>query len=1113
MKTVQIAVTLIACFLIFLIPRPVLADGTYANIGTPTGSDGAFDAVSWSQGYPIMIDAYDNYIVPVLQTGSTTHNFAFSNDAGSTWSEQTGLTFHNRTSAVYDSVNDKIHVISTSDDQGVYYKRYVIRRNADYGITSIELDSAFSILNLDLATGCTSYNAANPIALIKNNGSNGILVAFWSIKKTCSGSSITETRASMRVLSNTAADGTGSNWVALDGVSDEDGAVGPAEVDYDSLYLYSGADTIFQHSAMIQESSGTNDNDIYYFNADEDNTHGVRRLNWNSGSSNWSESWTTRSEFGGDVNDSQGYNSKKELISKPVYASGDDRVYVGIARWLDNTNGDTQSLYYVDSSDTVTLAGNVYSAGGTHCLYPTFDLAYDSNQDKVYFFYLISGAIEVCGHTYYKTYDGASFGSATAFFTVDSRSVDIPVTYQARYDDKILLFFRVNNASTPGTPPHEIYFGYVQLNVTATNPTQSITSPYSATTYSDFYKTCTTLTSSQVENTNGGEVTLAADFDDDLETPRTPYVKLFADRWETGVWSSGTFDPNPDGDVVVYGAGGAYMLGKTSFTRKILEFRAKFTDNDFQHIGWVNDTGFGSYAMFSTHNNGQLNTRVSGGSETIANLGTSYFDALHNYKIDWGTSDVKFYIDDVLVETTTTNIPSTALKSIASNNDATAGSDLTLDWIRVRNYSTTTGTYLSCALDSATTGAVWGTVTFDDTLPSGTSATIKTRTSTDNSTWSSYSAEMTSGESITSTAGRYLQYLVTLTGTSLLTSTLDNIAITFSAPTTSSGTSTSSSSSTSTVTHHAAPTCTVSAPKAPHLYAAIPVDAQSITLYFSDPPESTFNSFAVEYGTNSHEYSYAAEQIGARSYRVAALNSGTTYYFRVRAGNSCQPGAWSNEISAKTKAFFSNVPELQFTETKIERVAEPEQTPAAQLCSEYIVQSGDTLWLLAEKLLGDGYRYQELIATNAEIFPDLRNNPHLTIGWKLQLPCPEMNPTSVPKTVVRPNLTIQVNDVNGQPIEGAIITLHSEPRQAATDENGQAVFLDVEPGAHELVVEDEGYRGTQSLYIESGTQDNYMIHVNVEKKNAFTSPPVLTVIGGLLLVIIVLVLKMRRQHL
>ena len=162
----------------------VFADGTYANIGTSTGTNGSSDAVSWSQGYPIMIDAYGNYIVPVLPSGSTTYNFAYSNDEGSTWSEQTGLSFVNRSSAVYDSVNDKIHVIGTNDLDGVHYKRFVIRRNPSYGITSIEQDAAFTIMYMDLTNACSGYQAANPIALLKDNGSNGILVAFWSIKKT-----------------------------------------------------------------------------------------------------------------------------------------------------------------------------------------------------------------------------------------------------------------------------------------------------------------------------------------------------------------------------------------------------------------------------------------------------------------------------------------------------------------------------------------------------------------------------------------------------------------------------------------------------------------------------------------------------------------------------------------------------------------------------------------------------------------------------------------------------------------------------------------------------------------------------------------------------------------
>lgn len=50
----------------------------------------------------------------------------------------------------------------------------------------------------------------------------------------------------------------------------------------------------------------------------------------------------------------------------------------------------------------------------------------------------------------------------------------------------------------------------------------------------------------------------------------------------------------------------------------------------------------------------------------------------------------------------------------------------------------------------------------------------------------------------------------------------------------------------------------------------------------------------------------------------------------------------------------------------------------------YLVVAGDTLWSIAQKQLGNGKRYKEILALNPQITP----STPLKIGSKLQMPTP-----------------------------------------------------------------------------------------------------------------------------
>jgi type II secretory pathway pseudopilin PulG len=96
------------------------------------------------------------------------------------------------------------------------------------------------------------------------------------------------------------------------------------------------------------------------------------------------------------------------------------------------------------------------------------------------------------------------------------------------------------------------------------------------------------------------------------------------------------------------------------------------------------------------------------------------------------------------------------------------------------------GTYVSSALDSGSGSSSWGTLSWTETLPSGTDLTIATRTSADAAIWSAWSAEQTNpaGGAVVSPLGRYIQYRVTVTsGAATVTPSLDSINVTYDSST------------------------------------------------------------------------------------------------------------------------------------------------------------------------------------------------------------------------------------------------------------------------------------------------------------------------------------------
>ena len=147
-----------------------------------------------------------------------------------------------------------------------------------------------------------------------------------------------------------------------------------------------------------------------------------------------------------------------------------------------------------------------------------------------------------------------------------------------------------------------------------------------------------------------------------------------------------------------------------------------------------------------------------------------------------------------------------------------------------------------------------------------------------------------------------------------------------------------------------APVCEDQKPQsAPRILSAVASGRNQATLTWSKAGEPP-TYYLVSYGTKPGASQYGNPNIGGKntnSYVVRGLSDGETYYFKVRAGNDCAPGEFSNEIAVTAtgdkligpaKGFKSGSLSLSETKFKPINITNP----------NHITQSGTT-WF--EKIL------------------------------------------------------------------------------------------------------------------------------------------------------------------
>ncbi|HVP05115.1 MAG TPA: fibronectin type III domain-containing protein [Dehalococcoidia bacterium] len=282
------------------------------------------------------------------------------------------------------------------------------------------------------------------------------------------------------------------------------------------------------------------------------------------------------------------------------------------------------------------------------------------------------------------------------------------------------------------------------------------------------------LSGTAVTEDAGGEVRLAPAMDD----------LFLGSVMDSSLWTQKTWT---GGSVSVSGGsaqadGGA--AGSTAAFSNDLAFEARATlgTDSWQQLGIGTDLdglSGNSRAVFSTASGGQVYARTSvNGVDTFTPL-PGLTNSPHTYKIARSGTQFLYFVDGSLVATH--NGFSGSVKAWISDY-SNGGQKVSVDWLRILPFAFLSGTYESPRIDTGAPGVIT-TIAWHGATPSGTTLTVRTRSSTNGTSWSSWSSPVSSGGAISSPSARYLQYQVTLASSdSSTTPELDDVTLSGSPP-------------------------------------------------------------------------------------------------------------------------------------------------------------------------------------------------------------------------------------------------------------------------------------------------------------------------------------------
>jgi hypothetical protein len=272
---------------------------------------------------------------------------------------------------------------------------------------------------------------------------------------------------------------------------------------------------------------------------------------------------------------------------------------------------------------------------------------------------------------------------------------------------------------------------------------------------------CTVGTNAMATWAGDGEVRLAGMQSDE-------YIQATLDpaRWVAGAWGGGAYTPSvANGLLSLGGTEPVFVRSATTLPVTTLEATVRFTGTPWQHVGWGQLNFEGVYLLFSTANS---STNLYARSYTLTgelrtDLGPIP-QGFRSYRIQRQpasatTDTVSYFIDGVLRAQHT--IPTTPQMFVYQS---VVGPTLDIDRIAVYPSYVAAGSFQSCTLDAGYASAVWTAAAWTAVVPPGATLQLRTRTSTDGTTWSAWSGPLTvSGSPVSSPPGRYVQYLLDLT--------------------------------------------------------------------------------------------------------------------------------------------------------------------------------------------------------------------------------------------------------------------------------------------------------------------------------------------------------------